>query len=146
MPWYLTEYRVGNSRYGDYIWARGLKDADRVCARRNIGEHVRGEMNKGKTRHYVRTSVLLRKRRLPTNMLHSLSHLCYLALASKAVTLNAVLGDEGLLHLFGHHLEFGHRKGIDVEDDRVLTLCKVRRLARVAEGIERRIPGYLARP
>lgn len=145
MPWYLTIYRIGNHQYGDYLWARGWKDADRVARRRGIGERIRGQMNATKTRHYPRASTLLRKRKVPPEMLHALSHVGFLAIGSNAATLNAILGDEGLIHLFGHWQQFSRPKAVrveDADDQRLIAICKPRRLAKIAAEIERRIPGY----
>lgn len=147
MPWYMTEYRVRpNAKYGDWLWARGWKDADRVAKRRGAGEKIIGEAGRHRSRPYLSASQRLRQRKVNLEKAqHALAWVAYLALSSGRATTRQVLGDRGLLHLFAHHCEFRKNREMTVNnkhDRETLAECRPWRLAKMAARIERLIPGY----
>jgi len=144
MPWYLTEYRVPpDAKYGDRLWAKGWKDADRVARQRRMGEKILGSLGGRRGVRKDSASYLLRRRKLDVPRIqHALAWICLLALQSRVATAKELLGDRGLVHLFAHYCQWGRRppeEGDDLEERR---LHRPRRLADVAEEVERRIPGY----
>lgn len=138
--WYLTEYRanwvpIGKDEeiappgaYGAHVYASSLKEAKKLCRLRGLGERIVFERGT-KAAPYRRASDLLKartvsgRRKSEKTVLHGLSFLGMLALASGVATIQEILGDEGFIHNFCH----GHTRAIV--------------LAKVLE-IEKRVPGY----
>lgn len=144
MTWYMTEYRVAaDAKYGDIIWARGWKDAERIVKLRRMGEKVIGSLGRKPRPRTDSPSYLLRRRKLDTaRVQHALAWISLLALKSRVATPLDLFGDRGLVHLFAHYCQWGHARPEDGYDREERRLHRPRRLADVAAEIERRIPGY----
>jgi hypothetical protein len=141
MPWFSTCYRanwiaIANfdetcrpGQYGAHLWAETFKQAKSVANHRGLGETVVGPYAGRKKPYRYAHEVLRATRGHNRGMypkLHALSYLGMIGLASGALTLQEVLGDEGFIH------DMCHAKSGD--------LAEITR--RVVEA-EKRVPGYL---
>lgn len=124
MPWFLTHYagapgaRVARpgmdsiGEYGSFVWARTWREAETLCLRRGIGEHVVGRSGRRAAhRPEPRPSDLLRKRRLgPAERLGVVHAVCFLAgiwATSRNLPAWAVTADQAVLHDTIHCLSLG---------------------------------------
>lgn len=101
---YLTEYFVGDQRYGGDIWARSFKEAERLADKRSIGEKVIGDGYRGGGLPRARTRL---------QKLHEAVYLGWIALESDRLTAEDLLGDKGIIHEFIHSMSGAKVKGLE---------------------------------
>lgn len=116
---FLTEYKVGTQKYGADIMAYTLKEAERVAGERNIGETVIGNGAQSYDGYGRRISIeelnpdfkklndyefLIELPRI----IHSACFLSYIAFKSGKISIEELIGDNGILHELIHLLNGSH--------------------------------------
>ena len=117
--WYTTVYParpewkalegevVGD--YASHVWASSEAHAKKLIRRRNIGESLTG--GKWRKRQHRYPSELLRRPRLnkvqALECVHAVCFLSYLLMRSRGAGAEDIVGDEGLLHMAIHSVQFG---------------------------------------
>lgn len=142
--WFLTEYEpfpvdpvkmpdnTGVGKYSAFIWAPDWRGAERLAARRRIGEIVIGaSARKASAAPYRLPSMMLKAKMTPKQKMQFLHGVCFLSfLAQRALGVSAfdILGDRGLMHEAIHAMEHGRPAR--------------KELAQALATVERKIPGY----
>lgn len=133
--WYFTEYRAAGHSYLTSMWASSRVQARRKVKERGLGEKlIDAWPSSRRWQGEMRASETVRTRRPVATKMHALVWLANLALSSKVLGRDEVLGDGGFLHE-GAHLFLGI--GTAYGKSAVA-------FSRHLEAIERRVPGYLA--
>jgi len=107
---------LSDSTFGTTIVAKNQKDAENIIKKRKMGESIFWfEMsNPGKNDAKYPSKLLKEyiegKLKDTTKVYHGLCWLGYVALKSKVVDVNEVLGDHGFIHSFIHYMEFSKDK------------------------------------
>lgn len=109
MPYFTTEYTQNQNKYASFLIAQTPRDALLTAQMRGLGEKITGECRPAATRttwkhHKNDISAGAAKRRL-----HYLTFLAFVAMKSKLLSVNNVMGDQGWFH------EYVHRKASKAE-------------------------------
>jgi len=141
---FMTQYHIEGSPYGSEIQADTPEEARMLAIKRNIGERVvsagSDSLPMEGLGHILGTLVELDggrqfDRKKLSEAIHAASFMCYVGMASGALSPREVLGDRGLIHLLSH-LAAGVGEGPHASFDAV-DQCRC-----LARDFETRIPGW----
>lgn len=105
--WFMGSYKDPNEKalYGCQIFAKNIDEARALAKLRNMGEKLDGIMLEHSESRFVPPSVnMLKPETKPSDVVHALSWLGNLAIASGACKPRDVLADTGFLHQYAHFL------------------------------------------
>ena len=116
---FLTVYTASSGQYASYVLCNSLFEADKIIKERNLGEEIISEFQEIKVIPDYKNLDNCQFIEMLPEILHTTSFISYIALRSKRVTVDEILGDDGILHELTHLIA----KTIPIEED---SLCEIR--------------------
>lgn len=135
---YATYYRSGDSRFGSEIEADDAGHARQLCIARGLGERLDDVMpyERAASNNCLLEMTADRDAADWDSVLHQATFLCYVGLASGALTPRETLGDTGLVHEILHYRE--DPRGVWSDE----LFLAIRMMAKDFQG---RVPGWPTR-
>ena len=100
----LTSYSLDNILYSSYVLGECMEQISHAVQMRSLGETIESTITEIETlTDYSSLSDDELRNRLP-EVLHSVCYISFIALKSKTISLEEVLGDNGVLHELTHIL------------------------------------------
>ena len=121
----LTTYKLGETAYTSYILGKNLQEIQGIANKRGLGEVIESQIMPVEvmpTYHNLTDEEILK--RLP-EIIHTISFLSFIALKARTISIDEVLGDEGVLHELTHlnaDLSGCHKKSLTCIRDLIARL------------------------
>ena len=119
----ITSYKVNGNIYGSYILGTKISALKRAVKKRGLGETIDSKVMEITCLFPDYSKMPLRavKNKLP-ELIHASCFLSHIAINSKNISVNKVLGDEGILHQLAHYFTDTNKKPLTCIRDLVADL------------------------